>query len=265
MTSNSKKALLLLEGFDENKHFGHSVKCFSEFLENNGYETTILETSIYELYDPLIGDDGEAEYSSLPSYLYHKGKVECPDNVRPQDMYSLIYLIFDFEPRYHKYDESKIIKLQEYFDDETRNGRLYLNYPMVESIFDFVRTDRGVEIRKSFPLCDCNSEPYKEHIRKDSVFRNPNNGHLYHYLPDDCFAFAALKSKERYEEIVGCKASEWTVCDSKRLLEEEIGATKSGFVYPLSAFPFLELDYNPEAALANWSALANSFISSTKQ
>ncbi len=91
------------------------------------------------------------EYDSLPVYLCHKGLLKCPENVRPQDMFALIYLIFDFDPLYHLYNPEKIRGLQRYFSDETKNGLLYINYPMVESLFD-VEERRGVFHNPNAPL-----------------------------------------------------------------------------------------------------------------
>lgn len=50
-----------------------------------------------------------------------------------------IYLIFDFEYQDKLYkDKFPILKeMLEYFDDETENGLLLINYPMIESYRDF--------------------------------------------------------------------------------------------------------------------------------
>ena len=261
MISDGKRALVLFEGREDKYQFERLVKGFCSFLEKEGYDPVKLETSIYELYDPLIGEDGEPEYDSLASYLTYKGKVKCPMGVRPQDQYSLIYLIFDFDPCYHLYDETKIRRLQGYFQDETTNGRLYINYPMVEAIFDFYKNEIGeIAINQSCAISCCNSVPYKKHVTDCTCFRNPYDGHSYKYLPEKGFAIASLLTEKRYWEIMGQGRRSWDICDSKALLEKEIEASRNGFVYPLSAFPFMELDYNPDDAMERWGKLASDLI-----
>lgn len=47
--------------------------------------------------------------------------------------FSDVYLIFDMDPQDSVYDESLLSEAVRFFDDSTGNGRLYLNYPMMQS------------------------------------------------------------------------------------------------------------------------------------
>ncbi|WP_432648325.1 hypothetical protein [Mitsuokella sp.] len=51
--------------------------------------------------------------------------------------YTDILLIFDFDPQDNRYHADKLKKLLAIFTDSTEMGRLYINYPMVESFFHF--------------------------------------------------------------------------------------------------------------------------------
>ena len=96
---SERRVLILFEGKTDRKCLD-SLRClgtFNSLLLQGQYTPVQLNTSIYELYDPLIQS---GEYDSLPVYLCHKGLLKCPENVRPQDMFALIYLIFDFDPLY---------------------------------------------------------------------------------------------------------------------------------------------------------------------
>lgn len=44
-----------------------------------------------------------------------------------------VYLVFDMDPHHQKYSGELLAKAMEFFDDSTQNGKLYLNYPMLES------------------------------------------------------------------------------------------------------------------------------------
>lgn len=51
--------------------------------------------------------------------------------------FSQIYLFFDLDQHDPTYNHQSIIELLNYFNDETQNGKLFINYPMVESFYCF--------------------------------------------------------------------------------------------------------------------------------
>lgn len=156
---------------------------------------------------------------------------------------------------YELYDPEKIRSLQHYFSDETKNGRLYINYPMVESLFDV--KERGGEffITPSRPLSLCSSSAYKTLIKKQTPFRS-KSGHPLHILPPEDFAIVARASLVRYREILESANTKWNLTDISALLESEIKATEDEVIYPLSCFPFMALDYNAKEAMEEWDRLA---------
>jgi hypothetical protein len=258
MTSDGKKALIVFEGPNDKKQFCHLAKTFSRFLEEGSYETTVFGTSIYELYEPLILN---RDFDSLPAYLQAKKLLTFPSGTRPQDYFSLIYLVFDFDPCYHLFDPEKIKALQSYFSDETISGLLYINYPMVEALFDFKKDKGSYQITKEFPLSLCKSEDYKKHVKDDTDFVSPISHHAFKYLPPKPFAAVSLLSMERYYGILGIKEEvHWTFSNQALLLELESQAVSRHKVYPLSCFPFMALDYNAQEALTIW----HSFLSGSE-
>lgn len=44
-----------------------------------------------------------------------------------------VYLIFDMDPQDPIYNDDRLAKAMKHFDNSTENGKLYLNYPMLES------------------------------------------------------------------------------------------------------------------------------------
>lgn len=87
------------------------------------------ETSIYELYDELSLD----EYLDIVLFL----KEKTTDTDKKQilsNKFSKIYLLFDFDPHHQKFDYKKTKSMLEKFRDSTDGGKLYINYPMIESI-----------------------------------------------------------------------------------------------------------------------------------
>lgn len=86
------------------------------------------ETSIYELYEELRLDD------HLDIVLVLKERTE---DKRIKEMlskdFAAIYLIFDFEPHYPKFDVNKIIDMSKVFNESSDGGLLLINYPMIEA------------------------------------------------------------------------------------------------------------------------------------
>lgn len=87
MTSE-RRVLILFEGKTDKRLFEKIVfgSTFSSLLSDGCYVPTLLQTSIYELYEPLIE---QGQFDSLATYLLHRKLIECPSDVRPQDLFSL--------------------------------------------------------------------------------------------------------------------------------------------------------------------------------
>lgn len=94
--------------------------------------------NIYELYNKLQSYEGDGDIVSILKERY-QGQADSPfkDYLRSSD-FSEIYLIFDYDFQNKNLPledmNSQIEEMLALFNDETDNGRLYINYPMVESI-----------------------------------------------------------------------------------------------------------------------------------
>ena len=89
--------------------------------------------NIYDLYARIqryYGDDLE----NLDFLLFLRERE--PDENKKKifdDRYTDIYLIFDFDPQDNRFSAKALQQMMNYFNDSTSRGRLYINYPMVES------------------------------------------------------------------------------------------------------------------------------------
>ena len=101
-------------------------------------------THIYSLYNQLKKDDFATDIIEL---LKEKSDEEELNNLNSEDV-SEIYLFFDFDG--HNYQDrsdgenialSEIEEMLQCFNNETESGKLYLSYPMIESIFHLDKTD----------------------------------------------------------------------------------------------------------------------------
>lgn len=77
------------------------------------------------------------EYDLFRSLPFKENNIEIPENKRLDTMFSQIFLFFDydFQNRMGVEKLNEVIdEMLDYFDNETEQGKLYINYPMVESL-----------------------------------------------------------------------------------------------------------------------------------
>lgn len=166
------KILFICEGEKAEKKFCNLIIDKFFIQKNKPKEFVAFGTNIYGLYDELSKDN----IIDIVELIKEKAKAK-------KDMYNYnklneggfaeVYLIFDFDHHAPQYDQEKISKMVEFFDNETENGKLYINYPMLESFKHF----------KEIPDNDFNSYKvstkecltYKELIGKISIIPHYND------------------------------------------------------------------------------------------
>lgn len=132
--------LFVFEGKDDNEIYNTIKQLFLPKM--TGDIICTYNSNIYSLYSKLkeyntFGDDEKyGSISVLKEILSNKGDYTLSDII--DDDVNEIYLFFDydFQENHGTLEENNahITEMLEYFDDETNNGKLYINYPMIESI-----------------------------------------------------------------------------------------------------------------------------------
>lgn len=129
------QTLLIVEGHHEkNKLFWLIFKCFPE-INIDMDEVWIYGTNIYQLYDDIAKEYGDewAKESNDIDLPFVISKKKHPDRLRYKEDFTNIILVFDYERHDTKFSEKKILEMQNCFVDATDMGKLYINYPMIES------------------------------------------------------------------------------------------------------------------------------------
>lgn len=152
---NKQVKLFIVEGEKRDARILNGlIKCFFQ----GKYSTKIIELSasqnIFMLYHALKIDDFETDLVEVLREIVPEAKEKLV-GISRQDI-SEIYMFFDYDIQQNnikksssKSDDYSILKeMLSVFDNETDNGKLYLSYPMVEAIYDYV--DRSC---KSFSEC----------------------------------------------------------------------------------------------------------------
>ena len=98
--------------------------------QNNTLITCAYCAEIYQLYDEISKD------IDLDTFTLLK-KIKANKEVLAQysrNDFAEIYMFFDYDGHSTLANDNKIIDLLNLFNEETEKGKLYINYPMVESL-----------------------------------------------------------------------------------------------------------------------------------
>lgn len=128
-----RQNLLIVEGCHEkNKLFWLIFKCFPE-LNINIDDVWVYGTNIYKLYEDIIKEYGNGWAEDDIDLPFIISKKQHHNLLSYKEDFTNIILIFDYERHDVNFSERKILEMQEYFSDVADMGKLYINYPMIES------------------------------------------------------------------------------------------------------------------------------------
>ena len=108
------------------------------FFKDSQHIVCSFGNNIYELYQRLKALDDSGDIVSVQRETY-ADDPESPfsEDTRSSD-FSEIYLVFDYDFQNRNISlevmNSQIAEMLDMFDNETDNGKLYINYPMAEAI-----------------------------------------------------------------------------------------------------------------------------------
>ena len=133
-----RTALFIVEGLSDEVKF--VKKLLEKCNRNLDYKVFCYKTNIHvlakELEDNYPDFDDEDEYIDFRLVLVGLADNEKDKNILSQN-YNDIFLIFDFEPQEINPHFDVISIMLKYFNDSTEHGKLYINYPMMQSYKDF--------------------------------------------------------------------------------------------------------------------------------
>lgn len=170
-TRRRSRSLLIVEGkHEKNELFWLIFKCFPE-LNINMEDVWIYGTNIYKLYEDIVKEYGnnwakDESDIDLPLVI---SKKENPDTVCYRNDFTNIILVFDYERHDPTFSEEKIIEMQHFFEDSTDMGKLYLNYPMIESYLHLKSIPDEEYIHRKIPVSIQPGNKYKSMVKSESV------------------------------------------------------------------------------------------------
>ena len=131
----------------------------------------IYGTNIYKLYEDIVreyGNDWAKDRIDvdLPFVI---SKKEHMETVYYRNDFTNIILVFDYERHDPAFSEEKILEMQHCFEDSTDMGKLYVNYPMIESYLHLKSMPDGEYINRKIPVSLQPGDRYKCLVKSESV------------------------------------------------------------------------------------------------
>lgn len=211
------RCLLIVEGkHEKDELFWLIFKCFPE-LNIDEDDVWIYGTNIYKLYDDIVkeyGDDWMNEDIDLPFVLSKKDHLE---ELYYRNDFTDIFLVFDYERHDPQFSQEKIFKMQKYFESSTDMGKLYLNYPMIESYMHLKSLSDDAYINRITPVSLQPGEKYKRLVKSEScIIKQINFPHkIDDLLAEKKYQITDSERENCCEAILGI-----STCDMESQLEK---------------------------------------------
>lgn len=162
------KMLIICEG-DSERTFCKLI--LEKYILKNDKEKeyVIFKTNIYNLYKEMEKDYGLDIKEVIKERAKQIGDLQTYKKLETKG-FSETFLIFDLDPQDSNFNIKTIEKMIKYFDNETENGKLYINYPMLESFKHFKSIPDLNYNKYEVSLKECFK--YKEIINKISCIKH---------------------------------------------------------------------------------------------
>lgn len=198
------------------------------------------KTNIYTLYDEISND------SALNIIELVKEKALIDNDIENYEMlntvnFGEIYLIFDLDPQDQRFDKNKIEKMIEIFNNETENGKLYINYPMIESFKHFKEIPDKNYIDYKVKILDCKN--YKKDVAKISCIND------YRKISKEQYINILNQNLEKINYLINrlnkCDFDTYlnTLGQSQIFFLQENEIDENGQLYIINSFCLWPLDY----------------------
>ncbi len=167
------KYLFIVEGTNDEEKFINRL--FEKMNLSQKYEIVTYNTNIHNLANILINNNHIDDSLDIKLLLREFEKDKEKKKLLSQD-FSDIILVFDFEPQQDHPRFEQIRLMLEFFNDSTNNGKLYINYPMMQSYrhFGHLPDDRFKELK----VLNADAKNYKQLVNEISKYKDAKH-HSY--------------------------------------------------------------------------------------
>lgn len=194
-------------------------------------------TNIYTLYNQL--PENEEEYADIDLLQLLKGRETDPKKLELLDeRYTDILMVFDLDPQAPDFLPEKIRRMANYFTESTNMGKLYLNYPMVESFYHMKRIPDDQYISYLVSMDTLKNKEYKQIVH--DICRN-GDYNKFVVNRDEC----SCVIKQNLEKARLLTRTEANIPDTPSILDHQLELIKGlNAVSVLCTCVFYIADYN---------------------
>lgn len=163
----SKKILLIVEGeSDEVRFFRRLFKCCYQKFEYNFYS---YKTNLHVLAQELYNNYPDFESDNIDIKLVLSSLEDDEDKKWAlKEQYTDVFLVFDFEPHDHHTHFDTVKRMLNYFTDSTGQGKLFINYPMMQSYKHFLSLPDSSFVDRCVTMEEV--KRYKSLVAEESCF-----------------------------------------------------------------------------------------------
>lgn len=240
MNKNKRKILILVEGLKTDvRLMNHLLNIYSLELE---YQIVSYKTNIYVLYNEMFL---EGDPSSMDILQVLKEREQDPDRKKIFDeKYSDILLIFDFEPQDPHFSDKKIIEMTEYFVESSDMGKLYINYPMVESFYHMKNIPDDCYNNYFATLLELKKKTYKKRVNMENRNRDYSK---FANIRKECNIVIVQNINKAWHMLNYINYIENTLPDLSEILKVQLDKLrKEQQIFVLCTSVFFIADYNPK-------------------
>lgn len=142
MNKGSYKAFIVEGAIREKEIIENIIRVHFKNTENYKIITLPAEQNIYMLWKMMKENDFETDI--IEEVREYSSMAQQSLTGLTRNDFAEVFLFFDYDGHQRNLSEGEdgeavLQQMLESFDNETENGKLYINYPMVEAVRDFVQ------------------------------------------------------------------------------------------------------------------------------
>ena len=238
MAENKRKILILVEGAKTDAVL--MERLLALYGIDARYRIVSYCTNIYALYSEMFVRNDPSVVDLLQLL---KAREPAPEKKSIfEATYSDVLLIFDLDPQAPDFSPEKIRRMAEYFVESSDMGKLYLNYPMVESFYHMssIPDDRYNDYYAT--LDELQAGTYKIRVHRE----NRNRDYRKFAVNKEECNVVIQQNIDKARRIIHEEADLEYIPGQARILEAQLTLlSEEQRAAVLSTCPFFIPDYNP--------------------
>ena len=160
----SKRILFITEGRNDEPRLMRRICELYEGFTDHSFVS--YNTSLYELMRAIYVKDRTPKDCDLLGIL--KESRTTSNKSVLEYSYTDIYMLFDLDPHYHLYSEwkDKLPEMLEWFSESSLYGKLFINYPMMQSYQHIEDIDSNSFKNTYVEIDNFDGQDYKKMVKK---------------------------------------------------------------------------------------------------